>query len=66
MVEEGQERPPDGWPELQGELALTLGGKAGCDEGDMQGAAEGRQRVDRALVVQAEDGKDTAGVLGAN
>lgn len=66
VVEERQECPPDGRPELQGELALTLGGEAGRNEGDVKGAAEGRQRVDRALVVQAEDGEDTAGVLGAN
>jgi len=66
VVEEGQQRPPDGRPELQRELALALGGEAGRDEGDVQGAAEGRQRVDRALVVQAEDGEDTTGVLGAN
>lgn len=66
VVEEGQESPADGWPELQGELALALGGEAGSDERDVQGAAEGRQRVDWALVVQAEDGKDAAGVLGTN
>lgn len=66
VVEEGQECASDGWPELQGELALALGGEAGRDEGDVQGAAEGRQRVDRALVVQAKDGEDTSGVLGAN
>lgn len=66
VVEEGQQRPPDGRPELQGELALALGGEAGRDEGDVQGAAEGCQRVDRALVVQAEDGEDTAGILGTN
>lgn len=66
MVEEGQECPPDRWPELQSELALALGREAGRDEGDVQGAAERRQRVDRTLVVQAEDGEDTAGVLGAN
>ena len=66
MVEEGQERSPDARPELQGELALAFGGEAGSDEGDVQGAAEGCQRVDRALVVQAEDGEDTTGVLGAN
>lgn len=66
MVKEGQEGTPDGWPELQGELALALGGEAGRDERDVQGAAEGRQRVDGALVVQAEDSEDTTGVLGAN
>lgn len=66
VVEEGQERPPDGRPELQRELALALGGEAGGDEGDVQSAAEGRQRVDRALVVQPEDRKDAAGILGAN
>lgn len=66
VVEEGQQRPPDGRPELQRELALALGGEAGRDEGDVQGAAEGRQRVHRALVVQAEDRKDAAGVLRAN
>lgn len=66
MVQEGQQRPSDGRPQLQRELALAFGGEAGRDEGDVQRAAEGRQRVDRALVVQAEDGEDTAGVLGAN
>ena len=66
VVEQRQQSAPDGRPELQGELALALGGEAGRDEGDVQGAAEGRQRVDRALVVQAEDGEDTAGVLRAN
>lgn len=66
MVEEGQEGPTDRRPELQGELALALGGETRCDEGDVQRAAEGRQRVDRTLVVQAENGEDTAGVLGAD
>lgn len=66
VVEEGQECTADGRPELQGELALAFGGEARGDEGDVEGAAEGRQRVDRALVVQAEDGEDTTGVLGAN
>lgn len=66
MVQQGQQGPADGGPELQGELALALGGEAGRDEGDVQGAAEGRQRVDRALVVQAEDGEHATGVLGAN
>lgn len=66
MVEEGQEGPTDRRPELQGELALALGGETRRDEGDVQRAAEGRQRVDRTLVVQAEDGEDTAGVLGAD
>lgn len=66
VVEEGQQGAADGGPELQGELALAFGGEAGRDERDVQGAAEGRQRVDRALVVQAEDGEDAAGVLGTN
>lgn len=66
VVQQGEQRPADGRPQLQGELALALGGEAGRDEGDVQGAAEGRQRVDRALVVQAEDGEDAAGVLGAD
>lgn len=66
MVQEGQQRPADGRPQLQRELALAFGGEAGRDERDVQGAAEGRQRVDGALVVQAEDGEDAAGVLGAN
>lgn len=66
VVEEGQEGPTDRRPELQGELALALGGETRRDEGDVQRAAEGRQRVDRTLVVQAENGEDTAGVLGAD
>lgn len=66
VVQQGQQRSSDGWPQLQRELALALGGEAGRDEGDVQGTAEGRQRVHRALVVQAEDGEDAAGVLGAD
>lgn len=66
VVEQRQQGPPDGGPQLQRELTLALGGEAGRDERDVQGAAEGRQRVHRALVVQAEDGEDAAGVLGAN
>lgn len=66
VVEQRQQRSSDGRPKLQRELALALGGEAGRDEGDVQGAAEGRQRVHRSLVVEAEDGEDTAGVLGAD
>lgn len=66
VVEEGQQSTSDGWPKLQGELTLALCGKAGRDEGDVQGAAERRQCMDRAFVVQAEDGEDTTGVLRAN
>lgn len=66
VVQEGQQGSSDGWPHLQRELTLALGGEAGRDEGDVQGAAEGRQRVDGALVVQAEDGEHASGVLGAN
>lgn len=66
VVEQRQQRSSDGRTQLQRELALALGGEAGRDEGDVQGAAEGRQRVDRALVVQAEDGEDAAGVLGTD
>lgn len=66
VVQEGQQGSSDGRPHLQRELTLALGGEAGRDEGDVQGAAEGRQRVDGALVVQAEDGEHASGVLGAN
>lgn len=66
MVEQRQKGSSDGRSQLQRELALALGGEAGRDEGDVQSAAEGRQRVDRAFVVQAEDGEDAAGVLGTN
>lgn len=66
MVQEGQQGSSDGRPHLQRELTLALGGEAGRDEGDVQSAAEGRQRVDGALVVQAEDGEHASGVLGAN
>lgn len=66
VVEQGEQRAADGRPQLQGELALALGGEAGRDEGDVQRAAERRQRVHRPLVVQAEDGEDTAGILRAN
>lgn len=66
VVEQRQQGSPNRRSQLQRELALPLGGEAGRDEGDVQSAAEGRQRVDRAFVVQAEDGEHAAGVLGAN
>lgn len=66
VVEQRQQRPPDGRPQLQGKLALCLGGEAGRHQADVQRPAEGRQRVDRALVVEAEDGEDPSGVLGAD
>ena len=66
MVQQGQQGPPDGGPQLQGELGLALGGEAGRDEADVQRPAEGRQRVHRALVVQAEDGEDAPRVLRAD
>lgn len=66
VVEQRQQGSPNRRSQLQRELALPLGGEAGRDEGDVQGAAEGCQRVDRAFVVQAKDGEHAAGVLGAN
>lgn len=66
MVEQRQQGSPNRRSQLQRELTLALGGEAGRDEGDVQGAAEGRQRVHRAFVVQAKDGEDAAGVLGTN
>lgn len=66
VVEQRQQGSPNRRSQLQRELALPLGGEAGRDEGDVQSAAEGRQRVDRAFVVQAKDGEHAAGVLGTN
>ena len=57
VVEQAEERPADGGPQLQHELAVPLRGEAGRNQRDVQRAAEGRQRVHRALVVQAEDGE---------
>lgn len=66
VVEQRQQGSPNRRSQLQRELALPLSGEAGRDEGDVQSAAEGRQRVDRAFVVQAKDGEHAAGVLGTN
>lgn len=35
VVQQAQERAPQGRPQLQHELALALRGETGCDEGDV-------------------------------
>ena len=66
VVQQGEQGPPDGGPQLQGELGLALGGEAGRDEADVERAAERRQSVHRLPVVETEDGVDAPRKLGAD
>lgn len=66
VVQQWQQSSSDGRPELQGELAFSFGGEAGCHEADVQGPTERRQRVHGALVVKAENGKHPSWILRAN
>lgn len=66
MVQQGHERLLELRPQLQDELVVGLDGEGRRDEADMQRAAERHQHVDGAPVVQAHDGVDALGELGAD
>lgn len=66
MVQQGHERLLELRPQLQDELVVGLDGEGRRDEADVQRAAEGHQHVDGAPVVEAHDGVDALGELGAD
>lgn len=66
MREQAEDSTPEGGAHLDDKLHLVIGGVTGCDKGGVQGAAERGQGVHGLLVVESEDGVDSAGELGAN
>lgn len=66
VVQQTQERAPQGRSELQHKLALPLRGETRCDEGDVQGAAERGQGVYRPLIVESENGEHSSRILGTD
>lgn len=66
MVQQGHERFLELRPQLQDELVVGLNREGRRDEADVQRAAERHQHVDGAPVVQAHDGVDALGELGAD
>lgn len=63
VLDEAEQRPLDVGPHLDDELLCAVQGEAGRDEGDVQRSAEGRDGVDRLLVVEPEDGVHASGEL---
>lgn len=63
VLDEAEQRPLDVGPHLDDELLRPVQGEAGRDEGDVQRPAEGRDGVDRLLVVEPEDGVHAPGEL---
>lgn len=53
-------------PHLDDKLHISVSGEAGRDEGGVQCPTERGQRVHGLLVVEAEDGINSSGELGAN
>lgn len=66
MVQQAENGAPQTGPHLDDKLHVGVDGEAGRDEGSVQGAAEGGQRVHGLAVVKAEDGVDSPGELGAD
>ena len=64
--EQAEDGAPEGGAHLDDKLHLVIGGVTGCDEGGVQGAAEGGQGIHGLLVVESEDGVHSAGELGAD
>lgn len=63
VLDEAEQWPLDVGPHLDDELLRPVQGEAGRDEGDVQRPAEGRDGVDRLLVVEPEDGVNASGEL---
>lgn len=66
MVQQTENGSPQTGPHLDDELHVGVNGEAGCDEGGVQGATERGQRVHGLPVVEAEDGVNPSGELGAD
>lgn len=66
MVQQAENDSPQTGPHLDDKLHVGVDGEARRDEGSVQGAAEGGQRVHGLTVVEAQDGIDSPGELGAD
>lgn len=66
MVQETENSSSQAGPHLDDELHVSVDWEAGRDEGGVQRPAEGGQRVHGLPVVEAEDGVNSSGELGAN
>lgn len=66
VLDQRDQRPFDVGPHLENKLIHPFCGERGCDEGDVECLAEGRDGVYRLLVVEAKYGVDTSRELGTN
>lgn len=66
MCQQAENGPAQAWPHLDDKLHVSVDGEAGRDEGGVQRPAEGGQRVHGLPVVEAENGVNSAGELGAD
>lgn len=66
MVQQTENSSSQSGPHLDDKLHVSVDGEAGGNEGGVQRPAEGGQRVHGLPVVEAEDGVDPPGELGAD
>lgn len=66
MVQQAENSSSQTGPHLDDKLHVGVDGKAGSNEGGVQCPAEGGQRVHGLPVVEAEDGVNSSGELGAD
>lgn len=66
MGQQTENSPSQARPHLDDKLHISVDGEAGRNEGGVQRTAEGGQRVHGLPVVEAEDGVNSSGELGAD
>lgn len=66
MVQQTENSSPQTGPHLDDKLHVSVDGEAGRNEGGVQRPAEGGQRVHGLPVIEAEDGINSSGELGAD
>lgn len=66
MGQQTENGSPQTGPHLDDKLHVSIDGEAGGNEGGVQRPAEGGQRVHGLPVVEAEDGVNSSGELGAD
>lgn len=66
MVQKTENSSSQTGPHLDDKLHISVNGEAGSNEGGVQRPAEGGQRIHGLPVVEAEDGVDSSGELGAD
>lgn len=66
MVQQTEDSPSQTGSHLDDKLHVCVDGEAGSNKGGVQRPAEGGQRVHGLPVVEAQDGVDSAGELGAD